>query len=181
MAEKRERQSREARYKQNRIEVAQHYNRLRSKKPPLTLPTLPTFRRLPIVAMVQSADSATEKTSGAESTLKATVWVQERLEIELNTWLEQAKQSLGAVLGYPNWKTASTAVLHPADRITARFLCEYCARLAPRFRDDECLDFAGACSHECRTSKRQKRRDETWDAKRFVKDDKVLSSLTLIT
>jgi hypothetical protein len=177
VAERRKRQAQEKLYRQNREEVAQHYNRLRSKQPPPTLPTLPTFRRMPIVAMLQSADSVDKKApSSPETTLKTTPWVQERLDAELKAWVEQAKQSLGAVLGHLNWKTASTVTIHPVDRITARFRCGYCTRLAPRYGNDECLDFAGACSHECRTLRRQKQRDETWNARRFVKDDKVLSS-----
>lgn len=174
--EHRKRQAREETYRQNRTTVALHYNRLRSKKPPLILPTLPIFRQLPIVAMVQSSDPATE-IEPSRNVFKDTPWVQQRLEVELKQWVDQAKQALGAVLGHPMWKTASATKLHPADRITARFLCKYCERLAARFRDDECLDLYGACTHECRTEKHQRHRDQTWDAARFVRDDKVLPSL----
>ncbi|KAF9467827.1 hypothetical protein BDZ94DRAFT_1247828 [Collybia nuda] len=175
VAEKRKRQAKEATYRENRSGVAQHYNRLRSKKPPLKLPTLPTFRKLPIVAMVQSSEATS---LGAAATLKGSSWVSERLDIELKNWLDQAKGTLGTVLGYLDWSTASTKILHPVDRITARFLCEYCGRLPLRYRDDECLDFAGACSHECRTSKRQRQRDEAWDARRFVSDKKAINAMS---
>ncbi|GLB42366.1 hypothetical protein LshimejAT787_1103810 [Lyophyllum shimeji] len=179
LAETRKRKARESAYMENREGVAQHYQRLRSQQPPVILPSLPVFRRLPIVAMLQgSGPSTVEQPSNVSATLKNEKWVIKRLDLELKQWRERARKDLGAVLGYPDWSTASTKVLHPVDRITARFLCKVCSKVALRYRDDECLDFAGACAHQCRGRKKDRREDEVWKAERFVKDEKAIAVLS---
>ena len=118
--------------------------------------------------MVQSPSSTTQ----IESFIPGS-WVLERLEGELGTWREKAREGLSATLGYPNWKTASTKILHPVDRVTARFLCKRCSKLPVRYRDDECFDFRGACLHQCPLTKKEQRAKIPWKAEIFVKDEKV--------
>lgn len=103
-------------------------------------------------------------------------WITKFLKSELGGWKEKAKMELGAVLGYPNWKTASKNILHPTERITARFLCKRCVKLPIRYRDDGCFDFAGACLHECPAEKR-KTKNLPWRADNFVKDEKAIATL----
>jgi hypothetical protein len=173
VSENRKRRGHEAAYKQNRRDVERYYNRLRSEKPAITLPPLAAFRELPIIAMLQASPSTAEN-SKVSHTLQATPWVQNRLNDELKEWVQNAKTQLGAILGYPNWKTASTVVLHPCDRVTAWFRCKNCRRLPLKYLNDGCLDFVGACAHECaRVSKVHKRHNKTWDPDTFEKDDKV--------
>ncbi|KAF8068872.1 hypothetical protein FPV67DRAFT_1094497 [Lyophyllum atratum] len=178
LRETRERKTREAAYLKNRGDVAQHYQRLRSQQPPIILPSLPVFRRLPIVRMLQGHSPETiDHPSDVATTLKKENWVAARVDVELKRWTMQARKDLGAVLGYQDWSTARTNVLHPVDRITARFLCKVCSKVAIRYRDDDCLDFSGACAHQCRGTKKDKRQDEVWKAERFVKDDKAIAVL----
>ncbi|KAF5379215.1 hypothetical protein D9615_005883 [Tricholomella constricta] len=182
LAETRKRKAQEALYSENRESVAQHYQRLRSKQPPVILPSLPVFRRLPVVAMLQGSSPSTvgEGPSKVSEALQKEKFVIERLETELKMWRMQAKEDLGTVLGYPNWRTASTKVLHPVERITARFLCAVCSKVQIRYRDDGCLDFAGACAHLCRGIKKQKKDDEVWKPQRFIKDDKASAALSTV-
>jgi hypothetical protein len=173
VSENRKRRGHEAAYKQNRRDVERHYSRLRSEKPAITLPPLAAFRELPIIAMLQESPS-TAQNSNISHTFQTTSWVQNRLNAELDSWVQNAKTELGTILGYPNWKTASTVVLHPCDRVTALFRCKNCPRLPLKYLNDGCLDFRGACAHECtRMSKVQKRHNKTWDPDKFEKDDKV--------
>ncbi|KAG5652801.1 hypothetical protein H0H81_003631 [Sphagnurus paluster] len=178
LSENRKRRAREAAYRENREGVAQHYQRLRSKQPQVILPPLPVFRRLPVVMMIQGSPSTIEKPANVSQTLQKDAFFIDRLETELAQWRRQAKKELGAVLGYPDWRTASTKILHPVERITARFLCKVCSKVAIRYRDDNCLDFPGACAHQCLGTKKDKKQDEVWKAERFVKDDKAIAALS---
>jgi hypothetical protein len=120
------------------------------------------------------ASPTTAETSNVSHALQTTPWVQDRLNVELKRWMEKAKTQLGTILGYPNWKTASKVILHPCDRVTARFRCKNCPRLPLKNLSDGCLDFAGACAHECvGMSNAQKRHQKAWDPDKFIKDDKV--------
>jgi len=137
------------------------------------MPTLATFRELPIIAMLQGSPTTAE-TSKVSHTLQKISWVQDQLDVQLKKWVQDAKAQLGAVLGFPNWKTASNVVLHPCDRLTARFRCKRCPRLSLKYLNDGCFDFAGACVHECvGMSKSQTRHRKTWDPDKFAKDGKV--------
>lgn len=60
-------------------------------------------------------------------------------------------------------------VLHPAERVTARFLCVTCGNKAVS------LDFAGVCKHECQKMSRGALK-APWTAERFVADTKVCAS-----
>ena len=173
VSENRKRRSCEAAYKQNRCDVEQHHHRLQSQKPATILPPLAAFRELPIIAMLQ-ASPATAETSQVSHVLQTSQWARDQLDVELKKWVEQAKTQLGAILGYPNWKTASKIVLHPCDRVTAWFRCKNCPRLPLKNLTEGCLDFAGACAHECvGLSNTQKRHKKAWNPDQFIRDDKV--------
>jgi hypothetical protein len=177
VSENRKRRGHEAAYKQNRRDVEQHYNRLRSQKLVDILPPISVFRELPIMAMLQASPTTAETSKVPRAVLSAlqkTPFVQNQLDVQLKKWLENAKTQLSAILGHPNWKSASKVVLHPCDRVTARFLCKNCPRLPLKNQLDGCLDLAGACAHECvGMSKAQKRHKKAWDLNKFVKDEKV--------
>ncbi|KAG6811840.1 hypothetical protein H0H92_005571 [Tricholoma furcatifolium] len=179
----REQRTRNLTYKKNRDDVEKHYQKLRSQQPPITLPSLEVFRHLSIVQMLQGTSPSTVEYSPKEevrrvsNTLRKEEWVIKRLDTELRQWTAKARSDLGAVLGFPVWTSASTKILHPVDRITARFICKLCASVASRYSQDESLDFAGACAHTCRTAKKDKRFEATWSAERFVKDEKTIAAL----
>ncbi|KAG6844315.1 hypothetical protein H0H87_007844 [Tephrocybe sp. NHM501043] len=184
LSEARERRAREATYLQNRADVAEHHQRLRSKQPRLVLPPLGDFRRLSIIQILQGTSPATveypvkQGSLSVSATLLKETWVIERLNTELRQWRENAKKDLGTVLGFPNWKTASSKVLHPVERLTARFLCKSCdSKLPSRFLTDGCLDFAGACAHVCFPKKKAKKVEGTWTADDFVKDERAIAAV----
>lgn len=170
IVEHRERRSKEEAYRVRRADVAQHYNRLRSAKTEEALPTLDVFRKIPIINSLQRKETSQ---SGVSKELKASPLVGELLRDELRKWREAAKASLAATLGYPDWKTASTKKLHPVDRLTARFQCQICHKVATRYMEAECLDFAGACAHQCPHLKKKQRGKAVWCSEQFVRDDKV--------
>lgn len=161
----------------NRRDVETLYHRLRSKRENKFIPSLSTFRQLPVIAMLQSAESSAS--ASVSQTLSSSEVMQKLLDTQLKKWTDKAMQDLGHALGYPkNWKHASKNILHPVERVTARFLCQKCQRVDVKYRDDECLDFAGACLHECGVGNAKKGRVQQgkkniWDSSKFVKDDKV--------
>ncbi|KAG5339775.1 hypothetical protein C0989_003575 [Termitomyces sp. Mn162] len=181
----RERKAREAAYANTRYAVEQHHQRLRSQLPHIVLPSLDVFRRLPIVQLLQGTSPETvdfplkESPHDVSTTLRKEKWVVERLNEELCQWREKVRKGLAAVLGYPNWITSNentnSEVLHPVDRVTARFLCKTCSRVASRYREDDCLDYAGACAHFCPGKK--DKQVNVWAAGRFVKDEKAIAVL----
>ncbi|KAG6885423.1 hypothetical protein C0993_001939 [Termitomyces sp. T159_Od127] len=182
----RERKAREAAYSNNRYVVEQHHQRLRSQQPHVVLPSLDVFRRLPIVQLLQGTSPGTiefppkHPPHHMRTTLLKENWVVERLKTELCQWREKARKDLAAVLGYPNWTAlnanANSTVMHPVDRVTARFLCKTCSKVASRYREDDSLDFAGACAHLC-PGKKDKRVHGVWTAERFIKDEKAVATL----
>ncbi|KAG6901598.1 hypothetical protein C0995_010159 [Termitomyces sp. Mi166 len=185
----RERKAREAAYSSNRYAVEQHHQRLRSQQPHVVLPSLEVFRRLPIVQLLQGTSPETvefppkDPPDDVATTLRKEKWVVDRLNTELRQWREKARRDLAAILGYENWTTSNTnansKVLHPVDRVTARFLCKTCSKVASRYREDDCLDFAGACAHFC-PGKKNKRFDGIWAAEQFVKDEKAIAALQIL-
>ncbi|KAG6919822.1 hypothetical protein DXG01_000327 [Tephrocybe rancida] len=183
LLEDRERKAREATYLRNHNDVAVHHQRLRSKQPPIVLPSLEVFRRLPIIEMLQGTSPATveyplkDNAQSVSTTLQKQAWVVERLNTELRQWREKAKKDLSVVLGFSDWKTASSKVLHPMDRITALFSCKVCSKVPSRYRETDCFDFAGACAHACRTTKKDKKVDGVWMATNFAKDEKAIMAL----
>jgi len=165
LGENRTRRAQESTYRKNREQVARQFSRIRSQQSHVVVPPLSAFRQLPTMTVVQS-------TSSIES-FEPESWVLNRLEVELGTWREKAREGLSATLGYPNWKTASTKILHPVDRVTACFLCKQCSKIPVRHRDNGCFDFGGACLHQCPLTKKEKRAKIPWKPEIFVKDGKV--------
>ncbi|KAF8882535.1 hypothetical protein CPB84DRAFT_219711 [Gymnopilus junonius] len=178
LADKRERRSAEISLMKNRGEVETVYNRLRSTKAYPYMPSLPTFRKLPVIEMLQSAERGKTVVSVSE-TLQNDKVMKELLASQLKKWVDKAKVDLGLVLGFPqNWKNASKNILHPVERVTGRFFCKRCGCVEQKYRMDGCMDFAGACLHECVVGNKEKGRLRTgkkviWDAANFVKDEKV--------
>ncbi|KDR80128.1 hypothetical protein GALMADRAFT_136670 [Galerina marginata CBS 339.88] len=181
LAGKRERRNAEITLMKNRADVEAVYKRLRSGKLHPYLPALATFRQLPVISMLQSSERSSPSHSVAE-TLQNDKVMKELMMNQLKKWTEKAKQDLGVTLGFPkNWKSASKNVLHPVERVTARFLCMKCERVDAKYRADWSLDFAGACLHECGVGNQKKgkvrKSKVVWDAKNFVKDEKAINIL----
>jgi hypothetical protein len=172
LMERRKRREEEEAYRRRRADVEKHYNHLRSERVEKSLPPLFTFRQLPIVNSLQST---TSPSSSVYKSIQESPLVQELLEDQLEKWRQQARTVLGATLGYPHWKTPSSKKLHPVDRLTARFQCQKCNVVATRYQEDHCLDFAGACAHQCVRPKQKRRPKPVWSADQFVKDGKVCS------
>ncbi len=167
VTEARKRSKHEADYKQSRELVEKHYERLRCKKVDVPLPPLASFRKISIIHTIQTTPPSPEfdVAKQLQTTLVASL-----LKSELSAWRNQAKVALAATLGFANWKSASSKRLHPVDRINARFRCKKCAHIENKYKEDECFDFFGVCSHQCSKKLRGK---QEWDVTRFVKDDKV--------
>lgn len=182
VAGKRERRATEISLMDNRKDVEQLYNRLSSaKKAYPILPSLPNFRKLPVVNLLQSAEHAERAKPTVATTLQNNATMKELLDKQIKQWVDNARKDLAAVLGFPkNWKTANKNVLHPVERVTGRFLCVKCERVEEKYKMDGCFDFTGACRHVCFVGSEKKGRLRTgqkalWDPSNFVKDEKVRS------
>ncbi|KAF9533430.1 hypothetical protein CPB83DRAFT_845249 [Crepidotus variabilis] len=182
LEEKRGRSHAETSLMENRKDVETLYNRLRSQKDHKFFPSLPTFRQLPVIALLQSGehDGPRGKTPVA-NTLQNNPMMKDFLNKQLAQWVAKAKQDLGVTLGFPsNWKSANKNILHPVERMTARFLCTKCDRVDAKYKGDGCLDFAGACKHVCFIGSTRKQRTDkkaAWDPKIFMKDTKAINAL----
>jgi len=158
----------------NRKDVEKYYHALRSAKRYPFLPSLATFRRLPVIEMLQSSSA-----ENIADTLHKDRMIQELVKSQVEKWSNKAKAELAVTLGFPkNWKNANKNVVHPVERVTARFICKKCKRLDDKHRTDGCLDFAGACLHECgigneKRGRVAKGKKAIWNADNFVRDDKV--------
>ena len=178
IADKRERRKAEISLMKNRGDVETVYNRLRSTQAYPYMPSLPTFRKLPIIEMLQSAERPTTVASVSDALQNDKV-MKELLAAQLRKWVNNAKDELGILLGFPKkWKSASQNILHPVERVTGRFLCKSCGCVEPKYQTDGCMDFAGVCLHVCVAGNKEKGRLRTgkkalWDPANFVKDEKV--------
>jgi len=177
-SERRGRRSAEISLMENRAGVESLYKRLRTEGKYPYLPSLSAFRDLPVISMIQTTER-TKVTSSVADVLQTNPVMADLLKNQLTKWGEKAKQDLGAVLGFPkDWKNASKNVLHPVERVTGRFICTRCKRVDVKYRNDGCLDFAGACRHECGVGNEKKGRIRKgkkgkWESSIFVKDEKV--------
>jgi len=128
--------------------------------------------------MIQTTER-TNATKSVADVLQNNPLMADLLKTQLTKWTEKAKQDLGVVLGFPrNWKSANKNILHPVERLTGRFLCTRCERVDVKYRNDGCLDFAGACRHECGVGNEKKGRIRKgkkwkWDPSMFARDDKA--------
>ncbi|KAF9018030.1 hypothetical protein BDZ89DRAFT_362078 [Hymenopellis radicata] len=156
--------------------VEQHYNGLRSKREMLPVPTFPTFRKFRFIKSILTTPPSPAFNPSKQ--LK-TPLAQTLIANELAAWRTDAKEKLGEVLGHTTWKAASKSRLHPAERVDARFKCQQCNHFEPRYRDDGCFDFIGACSHQCRKVDGTLKNQE-WSAERFVKDAKAVSAISKV-
>jgi hypothetical protein len=155
--------------RRHRQEVSNHYYTIiRAYKE--VFPTLATFRRLPIVSLVQSQRSSTE--NGITMDLGSPFFAK-LLEDDLRSWREAAREDMSAILGSPSWKSASSQMLHPLDRLTAWFQCRRCQKAGYRSHPKRCLTFTAACAHLCPPREKKRRAKLVWDPTQFVKDEKV--------
>ncbi|KAJ6588847.1 hypothetical protein B0H19DRAFT_1101444 [Mycena capillaripes] len=191
MQDKHVRRTAEATIRTNRAQVEQHYQRLastsRSKVPAVPLPSLSEFRAMPILDLLQSPSASAPSTTmdgkskkggpGVTRELKKESLVNQLLNSELTWWRKDAEKALGATLGLSEWRTAKNNKLHPVARLTARWNCGKCGKVARSYKWDECLDYEGVCKHECRKDKKSSK-GSLWKAEQFVKDDKAINAMT---
>ncbi|THV01980.1 hypothetical protein K435DRAFT_749946 [Dendrothele bispora CBS 962.96] len=177
--EARRRREYENTYRQSRELIEKHYNRLRAGKQELPLPSLETFREIPIMRQLQTFPPAGSSEADFDKELKSN-HVASKLKTQLNEWREKAKNELGRTLGYEDWKSPSNTKLHPADRVTARWVCKRCHRVSMRYKEDECLDFPGVCIHQCSAPMGKKIDQIPFKAGRFIKDEKAVTAMTKV-
>ncbi|KAG2074869.1 hypothetical protein BDR04DRAFT_121024 [Suillus decipiens] len=179
----RQNQENEASYRQRRNDVEQYYNRLRSTG--TIVPSLHEFRKLSVMTTMQgSVTGSRPNSSGLAKDMKNSALVAELVAADLKTWMASAREKLSELLGFPKWRSASKTKLHPLDRITARFKCQGCGKVAKRYEKERCLDFAGVCAHECPIDDKKNKKPVDWNVDRFAKDEKashaVARLLTLV-
>ncbi|KAG2118220.1 uncharacterized protein F5147DRAFT_260925 [Suillus discolor] len=172
----RQNQENEASYRQRRNDVEQYYNRLRSAG--TVVPSLYEFRKLSVMTTMQgSVTGSRPNSNGLAKDMKNSALVAELVAADLKTWMASAREKLSELLGFPKWRSASKTKLHPLDRITARFMCQGCGKVAKRYEKERCLDFAGVCAHECPSNNKKDRKQVDWSVDRFVKDDKASNAV----
>ncbi|KAG7092723.1 hypothetical protein E1B28_009052 [Marasmius oreades] len=173
--EQRARRTHEDNYRKARGSVAKHYNRLRFGKQETPLPTLERFRELPIITQLQkNARSDLDLDAELQSPLISSL-----LNTQLEEWRTKTMDHLGTLVGQPaGWKSASTQVLHPVQRVTARFKCGRCKRLEMSYQEDECFDLAGVCAHQCKPEKKD--RVLHWNVEKFTTDEKAINAMTKV-
>ncbi|KAG8216886.1 hypothetical protein J3R82DRAFT_7155 [Butyriboletus roseoflavus] len=121
----------------------------------LILPPLSVFCTLPSVRVLKgSPDPSTvpPSTTSATIDIKSSPLATSLIISDLHTWIVPVRKHLMNLLGYPNgWQSASTRILPPLHRVTARFFCQRCGegRVGRAYQREQCLDLGGVCSHVC--------------------------------
>ena len=168
-----------------REDITRHYDRILEGKNYPIIPILAEFRELPIIKALHDRDDAmptlsnTTNSSSAnkrvlESELKRSELIGGMIDSDLKNWVQTALVAFDSILGQPKWKSASTKVLHPAERVTARFICTVCSSPSKACATlAESLDFREACAHECVRYSKEVVAKRKWRADQFVPDQKV--------
>ena len=183
LEEKRQRRKTEVALIKNRKDVETLYNRLRSERKYEYLPSLPTFRQLPVIQLLQSGIYDQESGTTISHTLQHNPLMRQQLDQDIKRCIETAKQDLAVMLGFPRaWKSANKRILHPAVRPTAWFLCTNCGIDGTDHKVDGCLDFAAACHHVCQSKdgkndRYRRSKKGAWNPEGFVVDEKVRTYL----
>ncbi len=170
-----------------RTDITRHYDRIVEGENYPVIPNLAEFRELPIVKALQDRDDAMPVLSNTtkantrvlESELKRSELIGGMIDSDLKSWVQTALVAFDSILGKPKWKSASMKVLHPAERVTARFICSVCSsppKTCTTFA--ESLDFREACAHECVRYSRKAAGKRKWRADQFVPDQKVQHAST---
>jgi len=165
-----------------RANISRLYDRLlREKKYPV-IPNLAEFRVLPIIKTLQDRDDvmpalSTKPTKAPrvlESELERSDLISGMIDGDVKKWVDTAVAAFDSMLGFPNWKSASTRILHPAERITVRFICTLCNNNPKKKRAATAsLDFRETCAHQCAGPPRKAAAKRKWKAGQFVLDQKV--------
>ena len=183
--EKKERRQKAHAQQMRRTDITRHYDRIVEGKNYPVIPILAEFRELPIIKALQDRDDAkpilsdTTNSSSAntrvlESELKRSELIGGMIDSDLKNWVRTTLVAFDSMLGQPKWRSASTRVLHPAERVTARFICAVCSgppKTCTLFA--ESLNFREACAHECVRYSRKAVAKRKWRADQFVPDQKV--------
>ncbi|KXN84386.1 hypothetical protein AN958_12645 [Leucoagaricus sp. SymC.cos] len=164
----------------NIADLWKYYQKLLSK--PKVYPFLPpfsTFLELPAVKLLRSTDLAQAKLD-VKNAVAENSPVKNMVKQQISTWVKQAKRDfLEKMGGSDEWNNMAEAnrMPHPVLRLDAWWKCQVCDGVEPRYESDECLDFAGACRHQCQEEDRRKKRKGTatrpWSANNFVRDDQA--------
>ncbi|KAF8345305.1 hypothetical protein F5887DRAFT_951858 [Amanita rubescens] len=192
LAQQRERKRLEALSKNNLAALAVLYQHFRSVEPAMVLPPFPMFLRLPTIEgsllnfdgqkIPRRRRERVAPPRNLRDLLKKPE-IQIVIKAELSKWELNARQSFTDALGFPRWVSASATVLHPLDRLTARFRCKNCHTVSNHYKMDSCLDFVGVCRHECKTSdskdenENENEKCESWDASRFERDQRATDAM----
>ena len=162
-----ERQKSEGAYREKLTEVKKIYERMRcgtlkgartgtsDLNESLIVPPLSVFCTLPSVRLLKGSPDPSVVPSDsipASSDIKSSRLTTSLIISDIHTWLTPVQTHLMRLLGYPNgWQSASTRVLPPLKRVTARFFCRRCGEgnVGRAYQRQLCLDFRGVCSHVC--------------------------------
>lgn len=168
--ENRERRAKEESYSKARGAVMKQYRSLPQPGWTTVLPPLEDFRRLSSMQMV------VKQTNAAGMLEKHTL--DPPLKQEVEHWVDNARNALGKVLGYPDWKSASESKIHVAERLNARFLCKKCQMVGKMsYKWGPGMDYKTTCQHSCPNIKRRRREKMVWSADNFVADAHVCDFL----
>jgi hypothetical protein len=187
-----QRESKERRQKAHarqtrRADISRHYDRIVTGKGHPVVPVLAEFRNFPIVKALQDRDDVppvsdtthSPPTKLAKSSrildteLKNSELIGGMIKNDLKKWVDTALVAFNSMLGLRNWKRASTKCLHPAERVSARFICTLCSKSPEKGATAESLNFREACAHRCVRHSKKAAIKQMWKADQFVPDKKV--------
>jgi hypothetical protein len=180
----RERKKAEAHIRRKQEIVAEYYHRARLASPGSLMPSLRTFRQMPMVSSLEKYQGTPEQ---LQAELKKSDTVTSRLVQDmLEEWRKNTRRELAVKLNVKPGKNKD-ALLHPAERLNARFCCTRCGHVSKSFQEDDCLvclhmsfvdlviygfqTLAGVCLHECH--KHKGNQTYKWHTRYFVPAEKV--------
>jgi len=139
------------------------------------LPTLNTFRELPVVRSASSTESGHD--SDSDTTDELNIPSDEKMLLGLREWSQQTEAEFARILNN-EIDSPETTNNKPVYWPTAWFTCTLCAsrRASDRAgRRNKPLTFEVACLHECPIRGRQKkhRSAQKWHAGMFIRNDNV--------
>jgi hypothetical protein len=170
-----------------RTDISRHYDHLVKGEDHPVVPVLAEFRRLPIIKALQDREDSQPQSDTArsfstklaksphilESELKNSELIRNMVDSDIKRWIDTAREAFNSMLGQPEWRSASTIFLHPAERVTARFICTRCSSQPKKGAILESLNFREACAHQCVRQRKRGAAKRKWRADQFTPDQKV--------
>lgn len=110
------------------------------------MPTLQVFRELPVPKLLLRSGDVTFEAAVDDAEIFDKLRdpksiISRLLDDNLDHWRNETRQALGLRLGGKKYNARNPLVVHPAERLNARYRCNKCNRVGDGYQEDGLANF----------------------------------------